>query len=259
MVKANKHQAKIYASITLLILLGLWWLVTSFGWIKDFFLPSPLQVLIAAKDLFVINNFSKDIGISIFRILIGFLVAILAGLPVGFFLGLNKRFSLSVEPVIDFIRYTPIPAFIPLFILWLGIGELEKIVVIAVSVFFQFALMVANSVSSVPLKLIKSGKTLGANRWQIIIKVIFPFAKPRIFDDLRISMGWAWSGLMLAELVGSTSGIGFVIIQSQRLLQTANVIAAIIIVGMLGLLTDFIFNKLYIKYFPWAPKTDHHA
>jgi NitT/TauT family transport system permease protein len=119
--------------------------------------------------------------------------------------------------------------------------------------------MVANSVSAVPRAFVESARTLGATKWQIIERVIFPFTKPRIVDDLRVSMGWAWAGLMMAEIVGSTSGIGFVIIQSQRLLQTANVIAAIIIVGILGLLTDYFFKKLHRLWFPWVPKINHYA
>lgn len=249
----------IYPIASMLLVLAIWELISFSGAIPEFFLPSPHQVLIATTELFVQNIFLKDVIFSLTRIMVGFFLAVVLGVPIGFLLGLNKRFALFVEPLIDFIRYTPMPAYIPLFILWLGIGELEKIVVIAVNVFFQLALMVANSVSAVPIKLIKSGSTLGATRKQILLRIIWPYALPRIFDDLRICIGWAWSGLILAEIVGSTSGIGFVIIQSQRLLQTDNVIGAIIVVGILGLLTDLIFNNLYKKYFPWAPKTEHHA
>ena len=169
-----------------------------------------------------------------------------------FLLAINKRAAGMLEPLIDFIRYTPIPAFIPLFILWFGIGETEKIVVIFSAVFFQLVLMVANSVSTVPQALIDFAKTLGASRKEIVLKVIFRHAQPRIFKDLRVSMGWAWAGLMLAEIVGATSGIGFVIIQSQRLLQTGNVIAAIITVGVLGVITDVLFRNAYAKLFPWS-------
>lgn len=253
-----KLKNNIYSTGSLLIIIVAWWLVTTTGYIKEFFLPSPYQVLTSLVELFRDNNFLKDIGISLGRILSGFLLAIIVGIPTGFLLGLNKKFSLLVEPIIDFIRYTPMPAFIPLFILWLGIGEMEKMLVITFSVYFQLALMVANSVSAVPMKLIKSGETLGASKAQIVAKIILPYAKPRIFDDLRISMGWAWSGLMLAEIVGSSSGIGFVIIQSQRLLQTANVFSAIVVVGVLGLITDYMFKKTYQLLFPWAPKTNHH-
>ena len=257
--KTNNYEYIALAILSFVFLLIVWWFITSFGLIKPFFLPSPSEVAKAIFQLFSQGNFIKDVGISLFRILVGFFVAVVLGVPLGILIGLNRRAEAIIEPVVDFIRYTPIPAFIPLFILWFGIGELEKIIVISASVFFQLILMVANSVSFTPKQIIESAETLGANRWQIISKVISPYSKPRIFDDLRISMGWAWAGLILAEIVGSTSGIGFVIIQSQRLLQTANVISAIIVVGILGLFSDFIFKRLYKILFPWAPKLDHYA
>ena len=149
--------------------------------IADFFLPSPLAVFEAISRLFSQGNFISDIGISLFRILIGFGVAVILAVPLGILIGLNRRAEALIEPVVDFIRYTPIPAFIPLFILWFGIGELEKIVVIGVSVFFQLVLMVSNSVSLTPRDIIDSARTLGASRWDVLTKVVYPYSKPRIF------------------------------------------------------------------------------
>lgn len=257
----NKHASEYIALafLSFLIVLGVWWFITSVGLLADFFLPSPSAVIEAIARLFSQGNFISDIGISLFRILVGFGVAAILAVPLGILIGLNRRAEALIEPVVDFIRYTPIPAFIPLFILWFGIGELEKIVVIGVSVFFQLVLMVSNSVSLTPRDIIDSARTLGASRWHVLTKVVYSYSKPRIFDDLRVSMGWAWAGLLIAEIVGSTSGIGFVIIQSQRLLQTGNVIGAIIIVGILGLTIDLIFKLLYKMFFPWAPKIRHHA
>jgi NitT/TauT family transport system permease protein len=217
-------------------------------------LPSPLEVVKSTYNLFFHYGFINDISISIFRILSGFFIAVVLAIPLGIMIALNKKSSAFLEPVIDFIRYTPIPAFIPLFILWFGIGELEKIIVIVAAVFFQLVLMVANSVSQVPKDIIEYAKTLGAKKRNIAFDIIFQHSKPRIFDDIRVSFGWAWAGLMIAEIVGATSGIGFVIIQSQRLLNIGNVISAIIIVGLLGLLTDFMLKLAYKKLYPWSDK-----
>jgi len=255
----KKLEYVLFAVLSFAIVIAIWWFVTAAGLVKEFFLPTPPRVVSAMIYLFAEGNFIKDIGVSLFRILIGFGVASLLAIPIGILIGLNRRAEALIEPIVDFIRYTPIPAFIPLFILWFGIGELEKIIVIAAAVFFQLILMVSNSVSFTPRQIVDSARTLGATRGEVVRKVIYPYAKPRIFDDLRVSMGWAWAGLILAEIVGSTSGIGFVIIQAQRLLQTPNVIGAIIVVGVLGLVSDYIFKWLYRVYFPWAPKIDHHA
>jgi len=241
------------------LLLALWSIATLSGLIAEVFLPSPYTTAKALCTLFLRRHFFIDVAISTSRILAGFLIATFFGVPSGIIIGLSKRAQALVEPPFEFIRYTPIPAFIPLFILWFGVGELEKVVVIAFSIFFQIALMVANSVSLTPLPIIESAQTLGVTRWKLVTRVVYPFSRPKILDDLRVSMGWAWAVLTLAEIVGSTSGIGFVIIQSQRLLRTADVIAAIVVVGVLGLLTDSVFKWTYTRHFPWASKAHQHV
>ncbi len=240
------------------VLIG-WSACTYTRFVPDFFLPTPSEFLRALWHLFVVQHFLNDILISTTRVMAGFLIATVLAVPLGIMLGLNKKVEAFFEPIIDFIRYTPTPALIPLFILWFGIGEEQKVIVIAQAVFFQLVLLVANSVSFTPKELIESARTLGASRWQIVTQVVFPWAKPKIYDDLRISIGWAWSVLMAAEIVGATSGIGLVIIQSQRLLRTPNVIAAIIVIGTIGLATDIIIKRLYPYFFPWAPKLKTHA
>jgi NitT/TauT family transport system permease protein len=250
----TKTRTLVWGLLSFAFILLIWSLITYTRLIKPFFLPTPTEVLRATISLFMTYHFIGDIGISVFRILTGFIIAVILAIPAGIALGLSRNIQSIIEPVIDFIRYTPIPAFIPLLILWFGIGETEKIIVIFLAVFFQLVLMVSNSVSHVPKEIKEFAKTLGASKNELVTKVIYPYTKPRIFDDLRVSMGWAWAGLMIAEIVGATSGIGFVIIQSQRLLRTENVIAAIIIVGFLGLLTDFLFKKLHERLFPWAKR-----
>jgi len=254
---SNKAIIVLLGSTAFLTILGLWYGVTATKLVKPFFLPGPLSVFRTIYQLFTTEHFLTDVIISGFRITLGFAIASALAVPLGMAIGLNKTAQRATEPLIDFIRYTPVPAFIPLFILWFGIGETEKIMVIATSVFFQLVLMVANSVSQTPRELIDSARTLGANPWQVVRKVIFQMGKPRIYDDMRVSIGWAWAVLMMAELVGSTSGIGFVIIQAQRLLRTPIVISAIIVTGTIGLGLDIILKRMYLVYFPWAKKIEH--
>lgn len=232
-------------------LLGsLWVLAVENGWIRPFFLPSPMAVGQALLDLFA-NGFGYDILISTLRILIGFLVAIAVAFPLGLVIGRSRFLAAMFEPLIDFIRYTPIAATIPLLILWFGIGEEEKIIVIALSVVFQLMLMVANSVLATPKDLIRAALTLGATGPQVLLRVILPHLAPRFVDDLRISLGWAWSSLMIAEIVGSTSGIGYTIIQAQRLLQTEAVVASILVIGGLGIVTDRLMKGYANWRYPW--------
>jgi NitT/TauT family transport system permease protein len=257
--RSPKLRQILIGSLGFFLILGIWHAVTTAGLVKDFFLPAPKEVFTMIYRMLTVQGFLGDVGISSLRIALGFTLASALAIPLGMAIGLNKTAQDAAEPLIDFIRYTPVPAFIPLFILWFGIGELEKIMVIAVSVFFQLVLMVANSVSQTPREIIDSAKTLGAGRWQVIRLVIFQLGKPRIYDDMRVSIGWAWAVLMMAELVGSTSGIGYVIIQSQRLLKTSTVIAAILITGTIGLGIDIILKWLYAKLFPWARKIEHET
>ncbi|MFC1598141.1 ABC transporter permease [Patescibacteria group bacterium] len=250
-VRVNNLKFVALSSATFLFIVAIWWLVTHHVLIPVFFLPSPLAVAQATKALFVEFSFARDVWISVARILAGFTVAAVLAIPIGIGIGFNRHIEAALEPLIDFIRYTPVPAFIPLFILWFGVGELEKVIVIAASVFFQLVLMVAESVHLLPDEVREFSRSLGVGRSELVHRIVWPFTKPHIYADLRISMGWAWAGLIIAEIVGASSGIGFVIIQGQRLLQTPNVIAAIIVVGVLGVLTDFLFKKGDKLFFPW--------
>lgn len=245
--------------VSFAVVVAAWSLLTYTHSINELFLPTPSATAGALVTLFVEGHFLRDIAISTLRIVAGFVLATLVALPIGMLIGLNRTAEWLIEPIIDFIRYTPIPAFIPLFILWFGIGEIEKIVIVGFSVVFQIVLMVANSVSLVPRSSIDSARTLGASKWQVLFKVIYPYSKPRILDDLRVAMGWAWAVLTIAEIVGATSGVGFVIVQAQRLIRTPQVIAAILVVGVLGLATDAAFKWVRRVYFPWAIRVQDNA
>ncbi len=252
----NRHRL---LPVSFAVVLALWSALTYTHWISELFLPTPSATAAALAKLFIEGHFHCDIAISVFRILAGFCLATLVAIPIGMLIGLNRTAEWAIEPFLDFIRYTPIPAFIPLFILWFGVGEFEKIVIVAFSVFFQIVLMVANSVGLVPRSVVEYARTMGASRWYVLINVIYPYSQPKILDDLRVAMGWAWAVLTIAEIVGGASGIGFVIIQAQRLIQTPQVIAAILVVGLLGLITDATFKWIRHACFPWAVKVEDNA
>lgn len=239
---------------SLLVVLALWSGLTYGGLVEPFFLPSPSATARAFVYMLLRQELLLDIWISTLRVVAAFAIATMLAVPFGMLVGLNKTWEAIIEPIVGLVRYLPTPALIPLFVLWFGIGETEKIIVIAQCVFFQLVLMVASTVAHTPREIVDSARTLGANRRQIVTNVIFAYCKPEIFDHLRVSIGWAWSVLMMAEIVGATSGLGLSIIQSQRLLQTPNVIVAVLVVGAIGLLTDLLFKKTYGVLFPWSLK-----
>jgi len=232
--------------------LVIWSILTYGGFIDPLFLPSPGRVFQAGWDLFAEFSFTTDIFNSVYRVMVGFIVAALLGVPIGLIMGTFKAAEAITEPVVGFIRYMPASAFIPLFILWLGIGDIEKIAIIFVGSFFQLVLMVAVVAKNVHKDMLETAYTLGANRFQVIRKVLLPASLPGIVDTLRIIVGWAWTYIIVAELVASASGIGYMIISSQRMLRTGNIIFGILTIGMLGLITDYFSKWLYNKLFPWV-------
>ncbi len=229
-----------------------WSILTYGGFVDPLFLPSPGRVFQAGVDLFRELGFTADILNSVYRVMMGFIMAAVLGVPIGLIMGTFKVAEAFTEPVVGFIRYMPASAFIPLFILWLGIGDVEKIAIIFVGSFFQLVLMVAVVAKNVHKDMLETAYTLGAKRFQVIRKVLLPASLPGIVDTLRIIVGWAWTYIIVAELVASASGIGYMIISSQRMLRTGNIIFGILTIGMLGLITDFFFKWLYNKLFPWV-------
>ncbi len=232
--------------------LAVWAILTYGGIIDPLFLPSPGRVFEAGVDLFSELGFTADIVSSVYRVMAGFLIAAILGVPLGLLMGTFKVAEAFTEPVVGFIRYMPASAFIPLFILWLGIGDVEKIAIIFVGSFFQLVLMVAVVAKNVHKDLLETAYTLGAGRFQVIRKVLLPASLPGIVETLRIIVGWAWTYIIVAELVASASGIGYMIISSQRMLRTSNIIFGILTIGMLGLITDYFFKWLYQRLFPWV-------
>jgi NitT/TauT family transport system permease protein len=229
------------------------WSILTYGrFVDPLFLPSPGRVFQAGVDLFSELGFTTDILNSVYRVMMGFVVAAIIGVPIGLIMGTFKVAEAFTEPVVGFIRYMPASAFIPLFILWLGIGDIEKIAIIFVGSFFQLVLMVAVVAKNVHKDMLETAYTLGAKRFQVIRKVLLPASLPGIVDTLRIIVGWAWTYIIVAELVASASGIGYMIISSQRMLRTGNIIFGILTIGMLGLITDFFFKWLYNRLFPWV-------
>jgi NitT/TauT family transport system permease protein len=245
----------LYIALTLsgfVVLLVIWSMLTYGRFIDPLFLPSPGRVLRAGQDLFFEFGFTADILNSVYRVMTGFLIAAVLGVPLGLLMGTFKAAEALIEPIVGFIRYMPASAFIPLFILWLGIGDVEKVAIIFVGSFFQLVLMVAVVAKNVRTDLLETAYTLGAKRFQVIRRVLLPASLPGILDTLRIIVGWAWTYIIVAELVASASGIGYMIISAQRMLRTGSIIFGILTIGTLGLITDYFFKWFYLKLFPWV-------
>jgi NitT/TauT family transport system permease protein len=237
-----------------LIIVVAWAIATYGGMVEPLFLPPPGDVARAWYDMFAHEGFASDVWASFRRIGLGFLFACAIGIPLGIAIGSFRAIQAFFEPIVGAVRYMPASAFIPLLIIWYGIGETEKIAVIWFGVFFPLTLMVADVSANIPKELVNIAYTLGASRWQVFRRVLLPASWPGVIDNMRIGLGWAWTYLIVAELVAASTGIGHVILQSSRFLQTEKIIAGILTIGVLGLLSDAVFRLLYRVLFPYAER-----
>jgi NitT/TauT family transport system permease protein len=166
----------------------------------------------------------------------------------------SRRFQALCAPLMEFARYLPVVALVPLTLLYFGIGDVQKFAVIFLGTFFQLVLMVADTAAGVPRDLMQAAATLGATKRQRYWLVLVPGALPGLMDDLRITVGWAWTYLVVAELVAANSGLGYMILRAQRFLAIDRIFAGLVIIGLLGLATDFLFKWLTRVAVPWSEK-----
>ena len=241
----------IVAAIGLLAPLVAWWALAASGLVSKVFMPGPAEVLARALVWFNSDNLTGDALISIYRVTAGWALSAVIALPIGLMIGTFRPVQALLEPLTDFIRYMPAVAFIPLVMLWIGIDESSKIAIIFIGTFFQMILMVAEDVRRVPVAQVEAAQTMGANRRELMELVLLQSAKPALLDTMRITMGWAWTYLVVAELVAANSGLGYAILKAQRFLHTDKIFGGIIIIGLIGLITDQLFRLAHRKAFPW--------
>jgi NitT/TauT family transport system permease protein len=229
-----------------------WALATLGGYVSPTFLADPAPMLRVGWNLLAQHGFIEDIGVTIWRVLGGFVIAAALGVPLGMAMGAYKPVEAFFEPFISFSRYLPASAFIPLLILWAGTGEAQKLLVIFVGSFFQIVLIVAVTVGNTRRDLVEAAYTLGASDRAIVTRVLLPASGPDIAETLRLVLGWAWTYVIVAELIGASSGIGHMIMDSQALLNTGQIIFGILVIGVIGLVSDFLFKALNRRLFSWS-------
>jgi NitT/TauT family transport system permease protein len=252
-LKAIAPSTRIALGILFFVVFVAVWAGATFGGlVSRTFLADPLTMVREGVSLFVDHGFLNDIGVTVWRVVGGFVLAAIIAVPLGIAMGTYRPVGAFFEPFVSFARYLPASAFIPLLILWAGIGELQKLLVIFIGSFFQLILMVAVIVGNARTDLVEAAYTLGAKDTGIVRRVLLPGAAPDIAETLRLVLGWAWTYVIVAELIGSSSGIGHMITDSQALLNTGQIIFGIILIGIIGLVSDVLFKAMNQKLFPWA-------
>jgi NitT/TauT family transport system permease protein len=252
--QAIPRSARLVLGIGSFVVIITLWSVGSILIKNPLFLPSIPRVATAWIDMWQHQHFLDDVAWSTFRIVAGFLIAAAMAVPLGLLMGSFEVVRSFFQPPINAIRYMPASAFIVLLIVLLGLGEEEKLTLIWIGVFFQLVLMVMDIAHRVPDEMLNVAYTLGASRWKVFYKVFLPATFPEVVDALRITIGWAWTYLIVAELLGAERGIGTFIIISERFLRMDRIIAAIITIGILGLITDTIFGLIHRWAFPYVEK-----
>lgn len=246
------RKVEVGAGITISAsILACWALATYSGFVSPDFLPSPTDVWLSFTEKLSNGSLAKHIGVSLTEIYLGFFLSSMIAIPIGIFMGGFKIVNAALEPVVNFMRYLPVTSMIPLLILWIGIGLEEKVAVIFLGTFFQQIVMVSDVARGVHADLFNVSYTLGATRGQIVRRVLLPATLSGVLDTLRVTMGWAWTFLVVAELVASNSGLGYMILQSMRGLDPAGIFVGIFVIGLLGLITDQIFKWIKRIVLPW--------
>ncbi len=228
-----------------------WFALSHSGLMEPVFMPTPAKVLGRVLEWWSEEELVGDILISVQRIYSGFLLSAVIALPLGVLIGTYAPARALLEPLTDFSRYLPAVAFIPLIMLWVGIDESAKVTVIFVGTFFQMVLLLAEDVARVPNAAIEAARTMGATNGEVVRLVILRAARPAMLDTLRTCMGLAWTYLVVAELVAANTGLGFSILKAQRFLHTDKIFAGILMIGLIGLLTDQAFRWLHRSAFRW--------
>ncbi len=253
-LKITRERKELALSSSSFLLLGLaWFAVSQAGLVAPFFLPSLLSIGQAAAALLK-SSLLADVWASSYRIALGFGLAAAIAVPTGLLVAINRNARAFLLPLAGFIRYIPPSALVPLAILWLGIGEVEKVAVIFASIAPYLLLLAADVAGGIRQEYFEAAQVMGMGRSRLFVKILLPAALPGIWEAMRIMVGAAWSYIVFAEMVAAENGIGHLIMQSQRYLQTPKVMVGILVVGLLGIGTDCLFRIGYRKLFPWVNK-----
>ena len=252
-----KWLSLLLVGLALIVPLLLWMAITFLKLVPPMFLPTPATVIDAGIKMFAEENLIVDVLASSARVLAGFVVAGLIGVPMGLAMGTFYSLDSLFAPIVGMVRYMPVTAFVPLIVIWLGLEEPSKILIIMLGVVLYNAIMVADAVKFIPNEMINVAYTLGATRRDVVFKVIIPAAFPSVLDTLRVNISGAWNFLVIAELVASQNGLGFKIIQAQRFLQTEKVLFCIALIGVIGLVIDYGLKSISQRLTPWADQIRH--
>lgn len=243
---------------SILFLLFVWWAVTALGLVKPLFVPSPQAIFAKFIDVwqngFTNTSLLEHVAVSTARVFGAFLLACAVGIPLGLAMGMSPVMRGLFDPPIEFYRPIPPLAYLPLMIIWFGIGETSKVLLIFLSVFAPVALGARAGVRSAAIEQIHAAYSFGASRWQVMRHVILPSALPEILTAMRVGVGFGWTTLVAAEMVAATKGLGYMVLSASQFLQTPTVIMGIIVIAAIAYAFDLLMRWIEAKVIPWKGK-----
>ena len=254
----GQGESLLISAISGLVIIGIWSLATWSGWIKPLFLPSPWAIaqkfVTIATEGFADYTLLHHVSISVARVFGALALACATAIPIGLAMGMSRIMRGVFDPPIEFYRPVPPLAYLPLMIIWFGIGELSKVLLIFLSIFAPVAIGTRSGVRSAAIEQIHAAYSLGASRWQVLWQVILPAALPEIITAVRIGMGVGWTTLVAAEMVAATNGIGFMVLSASQFLQTSIVMLGIVIIAAIAYAFDFVMRMVEHRLVPWKGK-----
>lgn len=230
---------------------GLWEFAVWQQWTNAILLPGPGKVLGALYTMFAENGFLNDVLISVWRVLFSFGLACAVAIPLGILMGTFRTVEAFFSPFVSAWRYLPAPSFIPLLLMWFGAGDTQKLALLFIGVIWFLITLISDHVKAVPADLIRTSVTLGGNRWQVLRTVVVPASLPNITIAMRQMLAVSWTYLVIAEITAADAGIGAVMMRAKRFLHVDEIMAGILVIGVLGLFFDFLLRQLYRVAFPY--------
>jgi NitT/TauT family transport system permease protein len=237
--------------VTPLVLIATWEIAADLGWVNSFIFPAPHRIFAALVKLAVSGELLEDLGVSLGRVIPGFLIGSFIGVASGLLMGWFSRLDQAFRPLISALYTVPKIALLPLFILWFGIHETSKILLIAFAAFFFTNINAASGVRTIDAVLVKAARSLGLNRRQLFIKVFLPGSLPAIMAGLRLGFGNSLLVLVAAEMIAANSGIGYLIINAGFNLDVDKLFAAVVIFSLLGVLSNYLLQRLEARFGRW--------
>lgn len=247
----SKAQSLTLSCLAVAALLGLWTLASSLGWVSQFLLPPPGKVWNTFLTLLGNGKLGDHAAISFGRVLTGYGIAVIAALCLSLMMVASKALTAIIDPPLEFLRQVPPLALIPLMMLWLGIGEAQKVGIILLACFFPIFLGFRGGFTQVDPKLIEVGRAAGFSRLELLRRIAIPAALPSIIVGLRLGLGYGWRALVGAELIASSAGLGYMILDAQDLARTDIVLLGVLVIGTIGLITDWGLKALVRWRLPW--------